>query len=72
MKESYGNIKLSFTVISLNYLCVFRSTSREGRKPTSLSWQEIVWRQGAVDYTSRYVGACNTTTDIKVFMKSLI
>ena len=46
---------------------MFRSSSREGRKPKSLSWQEILWRQGAVDYTSRFVGSCNTTTDIKVF-----
>ncbi len=46
---------------------MFRSSSREGRKPKSLSWQEVLWRQGAVDYTSRFVGSCNTTTDIKVF-----
>lgn len=30
-----------------------------------VSEQELYWRKMARDYTSRYVGACNTTTDIK-------
>jgi len=30
-----------------------------------ISKQEVIWRRKAVDYTSRYIGACNTTTDIK-------
>eukprot|EP00088_Acartia_fossae_P021223 TRINITY_DN22710_c0_g1_i3.p1 TRINITY_DN22710_c0_g1~~TRINITY_DN22710_c0_g1_i3.p1 ORF type:complete len:725 (+),score=174.66 TRINITY_DN22710_c0_g1_i3:148-2322(+) len=41
---------------------------REGggaRNGRSFSEQELVWRKGASDYTLRYVGACNTTTDIK-------
>lgn len=33
-----------------------------GRKWSS---QEIAWRAGARDYTSRFCGHCNTTTDIK-------
>ena len=31
-----------------------------------LSDQEVVWRSKARDYTSRFIGACNITTDIKV------
>jgi len=30
-----------------------------------ISKQEVLWRRKAVDYTSRFIGACNTTTDIK-------
>jgi len=38
---------------------------RGGRKGKSFSEKEVVWRKEAGDYTRRYVGACNTSTDIK-------
>ena len=34
-------------------------------RPSSISPQERAWRSQAWDYTSRYCGHCNTTTDIK-------
>lgn len=48
-----------------------RSTAsilREVRHSTSvhdMSDQERIWRSSAYDYETRYIGHCNTTTDIK-------
>jgi len=39
--------------------------SGAGRKGKNFSEKELLWRSKAADYTRRYVGACNTSTDIK-------
>lgn len=42
-----------------------KEKSPEGFRYRVLSNQEKKWREGASDYTSRFCGHCNTTTDIK-------
>merc|ERR1719295_1195561 len=42
-----------------------RNTFERFSPDSSLPAQEVILRRGARDYSARYLGTCNTTTDIK-------
>lgn len=61
----FYELKTSQDYIDLSGTIKFLLSDKPGEDHYGTDHQEQVLRQNSIDYRSRYVGHCNTTTDIK-------